>query len=196
MTRIALIQGHPDTDPQRFCRALAGAYARGAREGGHELREIDVARLEFPLLRSQAEWARATPPPALVPAQRDIGWAEHLVIVHPLWLGEMPALLKGFLEQVARPGFAVPALDAPRRERRRKLLQGRSAHVVVTMGMPAMLYRLYFRAHGLKVLERSILGMVGIEPVRESLVGMVESPNPRRRERWLERLQADGMAAR
>ena len=32
---------------------------------------------------------------------------EHLVIVFPLWLGDMPAVLKGFFEQVLRPGFAI-----------------------------------------------------------------------------------------
>lgn len=41
------------------------------------------------------------------PAQDGIGWAEHIVFFFPLWLGDMPASLKGFLEQVARPGFAI-----------------------------------------------------------------------------------------
>lgn len=196
MTRITLIQGHPDADPQRFCRVLAAAYAHGAREGGHELREIDVARLDFPLLRSRAQWTSPLPPPGLHDAQEAIAWAEHLVIVYPLWLGDMPALLKGFLEQVARPGFALPPEGAPPAERKRKYLAGKSARVVVTMGMPALFYRLVFRAHSVKALERNILGFVGIAPVRESLIGMVESPNPRRRQRWLERLREDGRAAR
>ena len=39
-------------------------------------------------------------------AQRAIASAEHIVIFFPLWLGTMPALLKAFLEQVLRPGFA------------------------------------------------------------------------------------------
>ena len=40
--RIAVIQGHPDPSPERLCRALAGAYRRGAEEAGHEVRTIDV----------------------------------------------------------------------------------------------------------------------------------------------------------
>ena len=36
------------------------------------------------------------------PAQADIGWAQHIVLFFPLWLGDMPAVLKAFLEQVAR----------------------------------------------------------------------------------------------
>ena len=42
------------------------------------------------------------------------------------------------------------------------------------MGMPATLYRWYFRAHSIKSLERNILGFVGIGPIHETLVGMVE----------------------
>ena len=65
-----------------------------------------MAQLDFPLLRSQHDWHHTPLPPTLVTAQQDILWAQHLVLLFPLWMGDMPALLKGFLEQVARPGFA------------------------------------------------------------------------------------------
>jgi putative NADPH-quinone reductase len=104
-------------------------------------------------------------------AQDDISWAQHLVIFFPLWLGDMPALFKGFLEQVARPGFAFGG--DRNNPMAKKLLAGRSARVVVTMGMPALLYRVYFRAHSIKSLKRNVLRFVGIRPVRETLIGMV-----------------------
>ena len=50
--RIAIIQAHPDPAGGHLCHALAEAYDEGAREAGHELRRIDVAQLDFPLLRS------------------------------------------------------------------------------------------------------------------------------------------------
>jgi putative NADPH-quinone reductase len=170
--RILLVQGHPDAGTPHLCHALAAAYAEGAQEGGHELRTVDVARLDFPLLRSQHAWEKEPLPPGLQQAQQDIAWAQHLVLFFPLWLGDMPALLKGFLEQVARPGFAFAA-DEARTAFTRKGLTGRSARVVVTMGMPALVYRWYFRAHSVKSLERNILGFVGIAPVHETLVGGV-----------------------
>jgi putative NADPH-quinone reductase len=189
--RIVILQGHPDADAPHFGHALAAAYADGARAAGCELRLVDVAKLEFPLLRSKHEWEHGHLPPALAQAQQAIGWAEHLVLFFPLWLGGMPALMKGFLEQVARPGFAIgdtrDAHGLPR-----KLLTGRSARLVVTMGMPALVYRWYFRAHSLKALERNILGFVGIAPVRETLIGMVEGLSDEQRARWLERLTALG----
>jgi putative NADPH-quinone reductase len=46
----------------------------------------------------------------------------------------------------------------------RKLLKGKSARIVVTMGMPTLFYRWYFRVHSLKNLERNILAFCGIRP--------------------------------
>lgn len=54
-------------------------------------------------------------PEALRQAQQVLGRAEHLLIVYPLWLDTMPALLKAFLEQVFRPGFAIPQPDTGKR---------------------------------------------------------------------------------
>ncbi len=189
MTRILVIQGHPDPAAPHLCHALADAYADGASAAGHELRRVEVARLDFPLLRDARDFKDGAPVPDIAAAQEALLWARHVVIVYPLWLGTMPALLKGFLEQVLRPGFAFDYLSAART---RKRLAGRSCRVVVTMGMPALVYRWFFGAHSLKSLERNILRFVGIGPVRESLFGMVEQASPARRAGWLARMRRFG----
>lgn len=191
--KILLIQGHPDPDSRHFCHALADAYASGATAAGHELRRIEVAQLDFPLLRSQARWLEESPPPAVREAQAAIRWADHIVIVFPLWLGTVPALLKGFLEQVFRPGFAFIA-DGGRFPR--KGLAGKSARVVVTMGMPAFWYRSFFRAHGVRGVEQGILGFCGIKPVRESFFGLVEAKSAHARGKWLAQLTQLGRTGR
>ena len=106
----------------------------------------------------------------------------------------MPAILKAFFEQVFRPGFAI-RVDSPGGSWK-KLLTGKSARIVVTMGMPAFLYRWYFMAHSLKSLERNILGFSGIGPIRESLVGAIESGDARRRNQWLKTLEEFGCRGR
>ena len=188
--RILLLQGHPDRATPHLCHALASAYAEGATEAGHAVRSLDVAALDFPLLRSQQEWEQGLLPATLAQAQGELGWAEHLVLFFPLWLGDMPALLKGFLEQVMRPGFAFGAGE--RTAFTSKGLAGGSARVVVTMGMPALAYRWYFRAHSLKSLERNILGFVGIAPVHETLVGSVGHLDAAAAQRWIAKLRRLG----
>lgn len=189
--RIALIQAHPDPAGGHLCHALAQAYADGAREAGHEVRVIDVGRLDFPLLRSQKDWLEGQVPASLRPAQDDIRWAQHLVFFFPLWLGDMPALLKGFLEQIARRGFAFEPV--PGNPLGRKLLTGRSARVIVTMGMPSLVYRWIFRAHSLRSLERNILGFVGIGPIHETLVGGVDGLGDAGVARWLDEMAELGL---
>jgi putative NADPH-quinone reductase len=192
MKRITIIQGHPDPDGRHFGHALAQAYREGAEAAGHVVRLVEVAKLDFPLLRTQDDFDHGTPPDAIRPAQEAIAWADHLVILYPLWLGDLPALIKGFLEQVLRPEFAFTktAPDRPAKKR----LTGRSARVVVTMGMPAFAYRWFYRAHSLRNLERNILKFCGIGPVRSSLIGMVEAADGRRRARWLVKMRGLGKA--
>lgn len=188
---VTIVQGHPDPGPGHFGPALADAYREGAERAGHAVRLVEVAKLEFPLLRTQHEFEHEPMPAALEAARDAIAWADHLLIVYPLWLGTMPAVLKGFLEQVFRPGFAFASGEAWPGGR----LKGKSARIVVTMGMPALVYRWYFRAHSLRSLERNVLAFVGIRPVRSTVVGMVGALGEARSARWLERMRRLGARA-
>jgi len=192
VTNIVLIQGHPDGGQAHFCDALLDAYAQGARNSDHLVDRIEVNRLNCAPLQSADHW-RASPPPDFVPeAQSRIRKAEHLVIFYPLWLGDMPALLKAFFEQVLRPDFAF---SEPKGKLPVKLLKGRSARIVVTMGMPAAAYRWFYRAHSVRSLKRNILNFCGIRPVRVSLVGAVEGAAAQR-DKWLDKMARLGQKAR
>ena len=191
--RIAIIQGHPDASTAHLCHALAAAYGDSARSAGHEIRKVDVAAMDVAPLRSRTEWEADTPSAQVLQAQQTIQWAEHLVIFYPLWLGSMPALLKAFFEQVFRPGFAV---GRDRSERVwQKRLHGRSARIVITMGMPVLVYRWYFRSHSLRTLERNILGFCGIGPFKETLIGGIGMINESKRQTWLDTLRQLGREA-
>ena len=108
----------------------------------------------------------------------------------------MPALLKAFLEQVLRPGIAFAYPEPGKAGLGKTLLDGRSARVVVTMGMPALFYRLWYRGHGIAVMRRNILNLVGISPVRETLLGRVEGVREATRLRWIARMRTLGGRAR
>jgi len=190
---IAVIQGHPDPAGGHFGHALADAYAEAATAAGHEVRRVAIAELDFPLLRTQADWQDGESPPGIRAAQETVEWADHLVIVFPLWLGDMPALVKGFFEQLMRPGFAIAKSGGATMWK--KLLKGKSARVVVTMGMPAFFYRVVYRAHSVKSLERNVLSFCGISPVRTTLIGTVEGRRGAR-EDWLARMRKYGKDAK
>ena len=190
--QIAIIQGHPDPGGNRFCHSLADAYRKGAKEGGHVVETIAVADLDFPILRTKEDFETGELLPCIQECQDVIHQAGHLVIFYPLWHGTMPALLKGFIEQVFRYGFALGTEKGNNMPR--GLLKGKTARIVVTMGMPAFIYRWYFGAHSLKSLERNILKLSGIGPIKESLIGMVDTGDGKKRKKWLKEMHSLGKA--
>jgi putative NADPH-quinone reductase len=190
---ILIIDGHPDPSAERLVHALAEAYRQGAEQAGHEVRVVRLADLTFPLLRSQSDYEHGEPVEAVRQAQHLMEWATHVVICYPLWLGSMPALLKGLLEQMMRPGFAFSTKQLGRW--RVKFMSGKSARIIVTMGMPALLYRWYFRAHSLRSLQRNILQFVGFRHVRSTIIGNAGSMTRAQREDWLKSVRDLGQVA-
>jgi putative NADPH-quinone reductase len=192
--RILILDGHPDAAAERYVHALAEAYRIGAEAGGHEALVLRVADLEFPLLRTPEDYRRGEPNDAVRAAQSKFDWASHVVILYPLWLGGMPALLKALLEQMLRPGFAFSTRKLGRWPV--KLQGGKSARIIVTMGMPAAIYRFWYRAHSLRSLQRNILKFIGFRRVRASLIGGVETMSDSERKKWLDRVRDLGRGAR
>ena len=66
--RLTIVQGHPDPAGNRFCHALADAYAEGAAAAGHQATRVDVAHLDFPILRTQQDFEHGQLPETLVEA--------------------------------------------------------------------------------------------------------------------------------
>ena len=190
--RILVIHAHPDAGHGHFGDALAERYVAAAGTAGLETRIIKLNQLDFPLIDSAATWRAPEVPADIQRAQEDIRWCSHMTFFYPLWLGDMPAVLKGFLEQVMRPDFAF---SEPKGKMPVKMLTGRSARLVVTMGMPAFFYRAFYRAHSVRNFRRNILLFSGVKPVRTSLVGMVEGSD-RHRHKWLDKMARLGRAGR
>jgi putative NADPH-quinone reductase len=184
--RILVINGHPDTRPERFCSALTDAYVAAATKAGHDVRRIDVGALDIQFLIKFEDFQVPPTAPDIAKAQADIAWAEHLVFVHPLWLGAAPAMLKAFLERVACGGFAF---DSGTAGNPKLGLKGKSARIVVTMGMPAIAYRLVFGGFGIRAFDRGILRISGVKPVRHTYFGAVEL-SERHRDRCLAKVRA------
>ncbi len=186
--KVLVILAHPQA--KSYCAALAQAYAEGARASGAELRLVNLAELTFNPVGSGSHEKPLVLEPALKQAQDDITWAEHLVFVYPILWGTIPALLKGFIERVFTPGFAVNFRnDSPLWD---KLLAGRSARLIVTLNTPPLLYRLLFRRAGHITMKRSILEFCGITPVKITDIGPMKNASAGKREQWIQQARALG----
>jgi len=192
MKKILIINGHPNNNSLNF--ALAAAYKKGAVNAGAEVREITIRDLKFnPNLQSGYQ-KRTELEPDLLEAREKIKWAEHLVWVHPVWWGGLPAITKGFIDRLFLPGFAFQY-----RENSvwwDKLLKGKTAHILTTMDQPAWYYRFVFGQPSINQLKKSTLEFCGVKPVKVSYFGPVKSATDAVRGKWLQKAEQSGREQR
>jgi NAD(P)H dehydrogenase (quinone) len=192
MSKIVIVVGNPQTGS--YCEALGKAYQRGAESGGHEAELFALAHMKFDAILREGYRREQPLEPDLVAARQALQASDHLVFVFPLWCGDMPAILKGFIERVLQPGLL--AIQASHGKTTWKIFKGKSARVIMTMGMPGWFYRWYYGAHALKLLKRNVLHFTGVSPVRSSVYGMVEAVGDEKRKEWLREVEALGHQAR
>lgn len=192
MKKVFLLLGHPN--PYSFNAALIDAYADGLRSTDAELRILRLADLQFdPSLH--LGYGKIQPlEPDLVRFQEHLTWCDHFVLVTPLWWGGPPAALKGLFDRALLPGFAFQYQESSPFQK--KLLQGRSAHVLLTMDSPGFWYRWVLGSPWSKALRRQILGFIGFKPIRITTFGPLRNSKPEKRAAWLAQAQQLGKAMR
>ncbi|MDP9955030.1 putative NADPH-quinone reductase [Epilithonimonas hungarica] len=189
MKKILIINGHPNKASFNF--GIAEAYKKGAVESGAEVKEIIIAELNFnPNLQFGYQKIMELEPD-LTEAWEKIIWADHLVWVHPVWWGGLPAITKGFVDRLFLPGRAFKY-----RENSvwwDKLLKGRTAHIITTLDQPGLYYRLMFGRPSVNQLKRSVLQFCGIKPVKVTYIGIIKTSNDHQRKVWLEKVRSAGI---
>jgi NAD(P)H dehydrogenase (quinone) len=191
MSKIMIVVGHPQRTT--FCEALGHAYARGAASAGHDAKLFILPEMKFDAILHEGFRKEQPLEPDLRAAYEALAAADHLVLIFPLWCGDMPALLKGFIERILQPDLI--ARQQTENEMNWHIFGNKTARIVMTLGMPVSIYRWWYRGHALKLLTRNILHFLGIKPVRQTLFGMIGTSKPAARERWLHEIETLGKAA-
>lgn len=189
--RIMIVVGHPQKNT--FCEALGNAYGTGAESAGHDVKLFHLAEMHFDPILHEGYRREQALEPDLRAAYECLAACDHLVLVFPLWCGDMPALLKGFIERILQPDLIARA--DTENAMNWSIFKNKSARIVMTMGMPVSIYRFWYGGHALKLLTRNILNFIGIKPVRHTLFGMVGTTKPQARDRWIEQIREAGKNA-
>lgn len=188
MKKILIINGHPNRESFNF--GIAAAYKKGAEEAGAEVRSINIADLNFNPNLQFGYQKRTALEPDLLQAWEDIQWADHLVWVHPVWWGGLPAIMKGFIDRLFLPGFAFQY-----RENSLfwdKLLKGKSARIITTLDQPGWYYALIYGRPSVNQLKRSTLLFCGISPVKVTYLGIIKTSDATKRDKWLQKIKQLG----
>ena len=184
MKKILLINGHPNKES--FCAALATSYKNGALANGASIKEITIGELNFNPNLSFGYQKRTDLEPDLIEAWEKIKWADHLVWIHPVWWGGLPAIMKGFIDRVFLPGFAFQY-----RENSvwwDKLLAGKTAHIITTLDQPGWYYWLMNGRPSVNQLKKTTLEFCGVKPVKVTYIGRIKDSKPEERVKWLEQV--------
>jgi putative NADPH-quinone reductase len=103
--KISVILGHPDINS--FNCAIADMVVKTLRDVGHEVVFHDLYREEFPPVIPAEEIPKDVPLPDIIAKYcHEISEADGIIIIHPNWWGQPPAILKGWIDRVLRPGVA------------------------------------------------------------------------------------------
>lgn len=189
MKKILIINGHPNKESFNF--GIAESYRKGAVESGAEVKEIIIAELDFnPNLQFGYQKIMQLEPD-LIQAWEKIVWADHLVWIHPVWWGGLPAITKGFIDRLFLPGYAF-------RYRKNsvwwdKLLKGKTAHIITTLDQPGLYYRLMFGRPSVNQLRKSVLQFCGIKPVKVTYIGIIKTSDENQRKIWLNKVKLAGI---
>ncbi|MFN3557379.1 MAG: NAD(P)H-dependent oxidoreductase [Bacteroidales bacterium] len=186
--KILIINGHPNSESLNF--ALADAYKRGALETHAQVQEIVIANLRFNPNLAYGYQKRTELEPDLLAAWEKIKWADHMVWIHPVWWGGLPAITKGFIDRLFLPGFAF-------QYRQNsifwdKLLKGKSAHIITTLDQPHWYYRWYYGRPSVNQLKKQTLQFCGVNPVKVSFFGVVKGSADAARSRWIRKVEELG----
>lgn len=184
MKKILIINGHPNLSSFNF--ALAEAYKNGADDSKASVETITIANLDFNPNLKFGYQKRTELEPDLIESWAKIQRADHLVLIHPVWWGGLPAITKGFIDRLFLPGMAFQY-----RENSvwwDKLLKGKTAHIITTLDQPGWYYRLFFGRPSVNQLKKSTLEFCGIKPVKVSYIGIVKTADKIQREKWLQKI--------
>ena len=193
MKKILIINGHPNKESFNF--GIAASYKMGAQQNTDaEIKEIVIADLQFDPNLQFGYQKRIELEPDLLEAWEKIKWADHLVWVHPVWWGGLPAITKGFIDRLFLPGFAFQ----PREKSIwwDKLLKGKTAHIITTLDQPSWYYRFAYGRPSVNQLKKATLEFCGIKPVKVTYIGIVKTSKEDLRKKWLEKVEKLGTELR
>jgi NAD(P)H dehydrogenase (quinone) len=180
MKNILIINGHPDKES--FNMGLSEAYKKGALQSGASVKEIIIRDLQFDPNLAFGYRVKKELEPDLLRSWEKIIWADHLVWVHPVWWGGLPAITKGFIDRLFLPGSAF-------KYRKNsvwwdKLLDGKTAHIITTLDQPSWYYWFAYGKPSVKQLKKAVLEFCGIKPVRVTYIQPIRNSTVAFRNKW------------
>lgn len=187
--KVSVILGHPR--PGSLNHAIADTAIRALGENGHAVFFHDLYAEGFdPVLPSGEIPRDASLDPAIAAHCREIAAADGIVIVHPDWWGQPPAILKGWVDRVLRPGVAYRFLEGDGGEGIPVgLLRAKAALVFNTSNTPRERELAAFGDPLERLWRDCIFSLCGVPVFHRRMFSVVVASTEEERGRWLEEVR-------
>ncbi|MBE6237167.1 MAG: NAD(P)H-dependent oxidoreductase [Bacteroidales bacterium] len=196
--KTLIVYNHPHEGS--FCSAIREAVENGLRNGGHECRIIHLDQDGFdPVMREKdlkafvmagriGEEGLEGIDPIILKYMKKLQWAEHIVMIFPIWWMTMPAMMKGFIDKVIFPGIVYKMEDGEMISMLSKL---RQVTVITTMNTPQDIYKEVFGNSIEGSLIKGTFNKIGIHDIRWISLNMVKQSGDEKRWLWLDEIETE-----
>lgn len=183
--RISVILAHPS--PASFNHAIARTAVAELKRIGHEVSMHDLYAEGFdPILPNDEIGKDAALPAEIEQHCHELAAAEGIIMVHPNWWGQPPAILKGWIDRVIRPGVAYQFLEGDSGEGiPQGLLKAGAALVFNTSNTPADRELEVFGDPLETLWKNCVFGLCGVNRFHREMFGVIVTSSEEQRHAWL-----------
>jgi len=186
---ILIILGHPD--PGSFNHAIAKVAHETLKEMGHTVLFHDLYAEKFDPCLPKEEISQEADIPGLIRQHcQELANADGIVIVHPNWWGQPPAILKGWIDRVVRPGVAYRFDEGDSGEGIPVgQLKAKAALVLNTSNTPDKRELSVFGDPLEAIWRRCVFELCGVEKVIRRMFNVIVTSSLEQRQQWLEEVK-------
>jgi NAD(P)H dehydrogenase (quinone) len=189
--RISVILAHPDEGS--FNHAIALTATEQLQSNGHSVFFHDLYSEGFDPILAGEEIPRDVPLPWLIKEHcSEISQADGIIIIHPNWWGQPPAIMKGWIDRVIRPGIAYEFLEGDTGEGVPKGLLKAVAAVVFNTSNTESEREIRIFADPLETIWKNcVFGLCGIKVFRRKMFNILVTSTEAQRKQWLDSVRRD-----
>lgn len=184
---ILIILANPN--PESFNHAIAAACVEELSCRGHRVTLHDLYAEQFdPILPRHEIPRNATLPETISRHCQELVAADGLIIIHPNWWGMPPAILKGWVDRVIRPGVAYEFIVGDSGEGvPNGLLRTLQAVILFNTSNTEVVRELKVFGDPLETIWKNcILGLCGVTNFYRKMFSIIVTSSKEQRSEWLD----------